>query len=89
MRYQRYWHLGFFCLLILLCPAAFAGNPRGHWSFPGDIKTHLQQGHGQQTAGLTYEQMLNLHDQLHTTGRTYSSQRKVSRPVYRFRLFRR
>lgn len=89
MRFPRYWYLGFLFLIIMFAPAVLAGNPRGHWSFPGDIRTHLQQGHGQQTAGLSYEQMLNLHDQLHTSGRTFSSQRKVSRPVYRFRLFRR
>jgi hypothetical protein len=37
----------------------------GHWSYPGDIATHLATTHGRTVAGLTREQMLNLHDALH------------------------
>jgi len=84
--YRHWWTVAVLLVVSLLfTAAASAGNPPGHWSFPGDIATHLRQGHGQQTAGLTYQQMLNLHDQLHRS----SLQRKVYRPTYRFRLFRR
>lgn len=38
--------------------------PRAHWSYPGDIASHLATGHGQATAGMTREQMLDLHDAL-------------------------
>ena len=36
-----------------------------HWSYSGSISNHLQSEHGQSVAGLTTEQMLNLHDSLH------------------------
>lgn len=38
----------------------------GHWTFPGTIEGHLRTGHGVDPRGLTREQMLQLHDQLHT-----------------------
>jgi len=45
----------------------------GHWSYPGDIDSHLEGTHGVSTAGLTRQQKLNLHDSLHegTTAPTY------------------
>jgi hypothetical protein len=36
-----------------------------HWSYPGDITTHLQSAHGQNVSGMSIEQQLNLHDALH------------------------
>jgi hypothetical protein len=38
-----------------------------HWSYPGDITTHLQREHGQSAYGLSIEQQLTLHDSLHTS----------------------
>lgn len=37
----------------------------GHWSYPGEISNHLATDHAVQTAGMSREQMLNLHDSLH------------------------
>jgi hypothetical protein len=48
-----------------------------HWSYPGDITTHLQTAHGQTVYGMSIEQQLNLHDALH------ESKPMVSRTVTR------
>lgn len=37
----------------------------GHWSYPGDLASHLQSTHGVSTAGLSRKQLLDLHDYLH------------------------
>lgn len=37
----------------------------GHWSYPGDIDSHLQSTHGVSTAGMSRQQKLDLHDSLH------------------------
>lgn len=37
----------------------------GHWTFPGDIASHLRTTHGKNVNGMTQEQMLNMHDALH------------------------
>ena len=66
-----------FSAAILLTSFAYAGNPPGHWSFPGDIRSHLQQGHGIPTAGMSYEQMLNMHDHLHETGQPVRVQKRT------------
>jgi hypothetical protein len=50
-------------ILILLLCSSFASAQ--HWSYPGSISDHLQSDHGQSVAGLTTEQMLDLHDSLH------------------------
>jgi hypothetical protein len=43
-------------------------DPRpGHWSFPGDIASHLRT-HGIDPTGMTYEQMLTAHDLAHEQG---------------------
>lgn len=49
----------------------------GHWTYPGTIDSHLQSTHGVSTAGMTREQMLNLHDALHE-GRAV---RQTARPA--------
>lgn len=41
-----------------------------HWTYPGDITSHLETDHGQSVAGLSHEQQLDLHDSLHESGRT-------------------
>jgi hypothetical protein len=58
-----------------VCPTAarpFSNARAGHWTFPGSIDGHLNSTHGVSTAGLSREQMLNLHDALHE-GRSVSS----------------
>lgn len=37
----------------------------GHWTFPGDIETHLRNDHNVNTSGMTMEQMLDEHDAIH------------------------
>lgn len=38
-------------------------DPRpGHWSYPGDIASHLRNTHGINPTGMTREQMLTAHD---------------------------
>jgi len=49
---------------------------RGHWSYPGDITSHLEGTHGVATAGMTREQKLSYHDSLHEG--TASRYRSVS-----------
>jgi len=58
-----------------------------HWTHPSDIATHLADTHGVSASGMSREQALTLHDQLHESG----TMRTVSRsyvsyqpqPVYR------
>jgi len=38
---------------------------QAHWTYPGDITTHLRTAHGQNVSGLSHEQQLTLHDSLH------------------------
>jgi hypothetical protein len=49
------------------CNYVFSPVPRSrnHWTYPGTISGHLQSGHGVNPAGMSREQMLNLHDALH------------------------
>ena len=37
----------------------------GHWTYPGEIGNHLASSHGVSSAGMSREQMLDLHDSLH------------------------
>jgi hypothetical protein len=46
---------------VVTAPLARAG----HWTYPGEISNHLAGDYGVSTAGMTREQMLNLHDSLH------------------------
>lgn len=54
----------------------------GHWSYPGTISGHLSRTHGVSTAGMTREQMLDLHDALHE-GRAVKAVKavKAAKPV--------
>ena len=58
-------------------------DPRpGHWSFPGDIRSHLMRPphnfSAADLAGLSYEQLLTLHDLNHERG--YRPQRMIQQP---------
>ena len=44
---------------------SYTSPNQGHWSFPGRIQDHLSGFHGQDISGLSYEQMLSLHDAIH------------------------
>lgn len=50
-----------------------------HWTYPGDITSHLQTDHGQATNGMSIEQQLTLHDALHESQRTMGTARTVTR----------
>lgn len=54
-----------------------------HWTYPGDLASHLQGAHGVSVGGLTREQMLNLHDALHE-GRKVPGRRQAvqAAPVF-------
>lgn len=52
-------------------------SQNGHWSFPGRIQDHLAGFHGQDASGLSYEQMLDLHDAIHE-GRPIPKRRSPS-----------
>lgn len=56
-------------------------EPEKHWSYPGHITTHLQsERHGGiNTNGMTIEQQLALHDQLHEAERSGVTKTKVVR----------
>lgn len=45
--------------------AASGSRSPGHWSYPGTITNHLESEHGVATAGMSRQQMLDLHDSLH------------------------
>lgn len=51
-----------------------------HWTHPSTIQNHIASTHGVSTAGMTGEQLLTLHDQIHRGERP---SRLVSRPVSR------
>lgn len=53
----------------------------GHWTFPGNIDSHLQNTHGVSTSGMTYEQKLNLHDALHEGRTIIAPTRVVPAPI--------
>lgn len=63
-------------------PSAVASTSGPHWTYPGDITTHLTGTHGANVAGLTIEQQLSLHDALHEN-RNVVSVPMYSAPVYR------
>lgn len=62
-------------------------NSNAHWTYPGDIDSHMAASHGVSTAGMSHEQALSMHDALHE-GRTYASSTvtysSVSAPVVRY-----
>ncbi len=53
-----------------------ASQSYGHWSYPGDIASHLLSTHGRSVAGMSREQMLDMHDALHE-GRSVAVQSKT------------
>ena len=61
-------------------PVAVTYAPsRNHWTYPGDIRSHLATGHGNvNTAGMSQDEMETLHDSLHE-----GSPQKVQRTVAR------
>jgi hypothetical protein len=59
-----------------LCSTAKAQS----WTYPGDLRTHLEQGHGVSTAGMSRFELLNLHDSLHEANRSFNL---VGRPIER------
>jgi hypothetical protein len=77
------------CLAVLVL-LLFAGGASAHrWTYPGDLNSHLTQTHGVSTAGLSREQMLNLHDSIHE-GRVYeASAGQASRSSVTFRTYQR
>lgn len=56
---------------------------RGHWTYPGTISGHLNGTHGVATAGMTREQMLNLHDAIHEGRVVQSRVVPVAAPIIR------
>lgn len=53
----------------------------GHWTYPGTIDSHLKTTHGVDPSGLTREQKLTLHDQLHESAKA-TPVAAVAAPVY-------
>ena len=51
-----------------VCPTNTVNVVR-HWTYPGDITTHLQTSHGKQTAGMSIDQQLYAHDAIHESER--------------------
>jgi hypothetical protein len=41
-----------------------------HWTYPGDIASHLQNDHGQSVSGMSVDQQLTLHDSIHESQRS-------------------
>jgi hypothetical protein len=50
-----------------------------HWTYPGDITSHLEADHGQIVNGMSIEQQLSLHDSLHESQRVMGTARTVTR----------
>jgi len=53
-----------------------------HWTYPGEITTHMQNDHNISTAGLSREQALTLHDQLHESQTVRTSYQQVTHTAY-------
>ena len=63
-----------------IVPATYAPS-QSHWTYQGDIRSHLATGHGTvNTAGMSRDEMESLHDSLHE-GNVPRVQRTVSRSV--------
>lgn len=50
---------------LFAAPFKVANNAQGHWSYPGDITSHLEGTHGVSTQNMSRQEKLNLHDALH------------------------
>lgn len=57
---------------VATAPLRAINTRAGHWSYPGDIDSHLEGTHGVATAGMTRQQKLDLHDALHEGTATQS-----------------
>lgn len=68
------------------CPAGMVCPTRSvaHWTYPGDIASHLANGHGVSAAGMSREQAETLHDRLHQQARGQVSS-QFSRGAVSFR----
>jgi len=61
----------------IAAPMKAIQNRAGHWSYPGDIDSHLEGTHGVSTAGMTHAQKLDLHDSLHEGTRGVAAYRAI------------
>jgi hypothetical protein len=52
-----------------------------HWTYPGEIRSHLASTHGVNAAGMSTAQAETLHDQLHNGNTTTASRVVYSQPV--------
>lgn len=68
-------------IALVLCLFGFCSNAKAQsWTYPGDLRTHLEQGHGVSTAGLSRIELLKLHDSLHEANHSFHL---VGRPIER------
>lgn len=58
-------------------------EPGPNWTWPGDLRQHLESTHGQSTAGLSESELRDLHDNLHNRERygSYGYSRPAARPM--------
>lgn len=54
------------------------GASNQHWTYPGDLSSHLASSHGVNTQGMSHSEQLALHDSIHKS--TSSSTSTQSRP---------
>lgn len=57
-------HLSFLVAIVVLLFVGSVVNAQ-HWSYPGDIRSHLEAEHNQSIRGLSQEEMLDFHDAIH------------------------
>lgn len=69
--------------IAILVVLLLANISNAHWTYPGDLATHLRQTHGIQTAGMSRQQMLYLHDSLHESTRSYQYRTGPLRRLFR------
>ena len=67
---------------------------RSHWTYPGDIYSHIAGSHGVSAAGMSRDEAESLHDRLHESSRQSTVYRSRSVTTYRrngllSRIFRR
>lgn len=62
-----------------------------HWTYPGSIEHHLRVDHGVDTRGMTFSQMLYMHDALHEQAKSTrpTNRAPIQSQPRRLRLFRR
>lgn len=57
----------------------------GDWTWPGDLRAHLESFHGLPVKGLTDREAINLHNQAHEATMA-TPMRACKPPVYRSRV---